>query len=306
MYNRVFYQNGYPLRTQFNTVGILGKPSDPSIAHTLSILYRYLKEHHFDILIEPGSAQFIPAPENESCELQQFGERCDVVLAVGGDGTFLTAARAIAAFHVPLIGVNLGRLGFLVDISPNELLTKVHEILSGQYKEEQRHLLRTQVIRDQQVIHEETAVNEVVIHRWVTPSMIEIVTSINGVYLNSQRSDGLIISTPTGSTAYALSAGGPIISPSLKALVLVPLNPHMLSNRPIVIDDSAEISISFSQTKQMNALVTCDHIQIPKVLISDKIIIKKDPDPIRILHPEDHDFFHTLREKLSWSSDYHT
>jgi NAD+ kinase len=144
-------------------------------------------------------------------------------------------------------------------------------------------------------------VNEVVIHRWVTPSMIEIVTKIDNVFLNSQRSDGLIISTPTGSTAYSLSAGGPILHPSLNAWVLVPLNPHTLSNRPIVIDDSAEIEISFCQTKQINALVTCDHIEIPDVLISDKILINKYPKPVRILHPKDHDFFQILRTKLHWS-----
>jgi NAD+ kinase len=166
--------------------------------------------------------------------------------------------------------------------------------------------LRTKIIREGQVIHEETAVNEVVVHRWVTPSMIEIITKIDNVFLNSQRSDGMIISTPTGSTAYALSAGGPILHPALNALVLVPLNPHTLSNRPIVINDSVEIEISFCQTKQINALVTCDHIEIPKVLISDKILIKKEPKPIRILHPEGHDFFYILRNKLNWSSGYHT
>ena len=171
--------------------------------------------------------------------------------------------------------------------------------------EEKRYLLRAKIVRDEQVIHEETAVNEVSILRWVTPSMIEIVTKIDNVFLNSQRSDGLIISTPTGSTAYSLSAGGPILYPSLNALVLVPLNPHTLSNRPIVIHDTAEIEISFCQTKQINALVTCDHIEIPDVLISDKILIKKDPLPIRILHPEGHDFFQILRNKLNWSSGYH-
>jgi NAD+ kinase len=136
--------------------------------------------------------------------------------------------------------------------------------------------------------------------------MIEIVTKIDGVFLNSQRSDGLIVSTPTGSTAYSLSAGGPILYPTLNALVLVPLNPHTLSNRPIVVNDSVEIEISFCQTKQINALVTCDHIEIPKVFISDKILIKKEPKPIRILHPEDHDFFRILRNRLNWSSGYHT
>ena len=294
------------MQTPFKTIGIIGKPSDPSIAGTLSVLYAYLKKHHYAVIIDKDSARFIHDQSANSCSTDKLGQHCDLVIAVGGDGTFLAAARAIVEYDIPLIGINLGRLGFLVDISPNELPDKLHHILQGHYTEEKRYLLRTKIIRNGQIIHEETAVNEVVIHRWVTPSMIEIITKIDNVFLNSQRSDGLIISTPTGSTAYSLSAGGPILYPSLNALVLVPLNPHTLSNRPIVIADSAEIEISFCQTKQINALVTCDHIEIPEVLISDKILIKKEPIPIRILHPEGHDFFQILRKKLNWSSGYHT
>lgn len=294
------------MHSSFQTIGIIGKPSDPSIADTLLILCGYLKQQHYKILIDSDSASFIQESYAAACSIDALARHCDVVIAVGGDGTFLAAARAIVDYDIPLIGINLGRLGFLVDISPNELPDKLHQVLQGHYTEENRYLLRTKIIRDNQVIHEETAVNEVVVHRWVTPSMIEIVTKIDNVFLNSQRSDGLIISTPTGSTAYSLSAGGPILYPSLNALVLVPLNPHTLSNRPIVVHDNAEIEISFCQTKQINALVTCDHIEIPEVFISDKILIKKDPKPIRILHPEGHDFFHILRNKLNWSSGYHT
>lgn len=293
------------MHSSFKTIGIIGKPSDPSVAVTLSVLYDYLHQHHYEIVIAEDSAHFIVDPSVKSCPANAMGKLCDLVIAVGGDGTFLAAARAIVDFDIPLIGVNLGRLGFLVDISPNELPEKLHNILQGRYTEEKRYLLRTKVIRDNRIIHEETAVNEVAIHRWVTPSMIEIITKIDGVFLNSQRSDGLIISTPTGSTAYSLSAGGPILHPSLNALVLVPLNPHTLSNRPIVIADSVEIEISFCQTTQINALVTCDHIEIPEVLISDTILVKKDPNPIRILHPEGHDFFAILRNKLDWSRGYH-
>ncbi len=285
------------------TIGILGKPSDPGIAATLSVLYTYLKQH-YNVVVANDSAAYISNGEVWACTPEDLGRLSDLVIVVGGDGTFLSAARATADFDVPIIGVNLGRLGFLVDISPNELPDKLHQMLQGQYVEETRSLLHTKIIRDGKVIHEETAVNEVVIHRWVTPSMIEIVTKIDNVFLNSQRSDGLIISTPTGSTAYSLSAGGPILHPSLNALVLVPLNPHTLSNRPIVIDDSAEIEISFCQAKQINALVTCDHVEIPDVLISDKILIKKHPKPIRILHPKGHDFFQILRTKLNWSGGY--
>jgi NAD+ kinase len=290
----------------FKTIGLIGKPSDPSIAETLSVLYGYLIKHQYQIKVAMDSAKFLRSASIEVCAADELGKHCDLVIAVGGDGTFLAAARAIVAYDIPLIGVNLGRLGFLVDISPKDLPNKLHDILQGRYTEEKRYLLRAKIIRDGAVIHEETAVNEVAIHRWVTPSMIEIITKIDNVFLNSQRSDGLIISTPTGSTAYSLSAGGPILYPSLNALVLVPLNPHTLSNRPIVIHDTAEIEISFCQTKQINALVTCDHIEIPKVLISDKIVIKREPQPIRILHPEGHDFFQILRNKLNWSSSYNS
>jgi NAD+ kinase len=290
----------------FKTIGIIGKYSDMRISDTISGVLDYLKNKGYQVIIDPKSAALLSSTEIEVCEIEQLGAACDLMIAIGGDGTFLSAARATAQHDIPLIGINLGRLGFLVDISPECIHAKLDEMLAGDYIEEKRYLLHTKIVRDGKIIHQETAVNEVVVHRWLTPSMIEIVTHINGVYLNSQRSDGLIISTPTGSTAYSLSAGGPILHPSLHALVLVPLSPHTLSNRPIVVDDSSEIEISFSQSKQINALVTCDHLEIPKVSMDDKILIKKIPTPITILHPKDHDFFHTLRKKLGWSSGYQT
>lgn len=288
----------------FHRIGLIGKPGDTSIAPTLTELYRFLRERGHEVMVESHSAASIDATGINSLAIEQLPERCDLAIAVGGDGTFLTAARATADFDIPLLGVNLGRLGFLVDISPDEVSSRLNRILDGHFKTEQRPLLRAEIIRDETIIHRQTAVNEVVVHRWVTPSMIEIVTRIDGVFLNKQRSDGLIVATPTGSTAYSLSAGGPILHPALHALVLVPLNPHMLSNRPIVIDDNVEIEIRFSQTKQINALVTCDHLEIPDVRISDKIVIGKADKTIKILHPEDHDFFHILRSKLNWSGGY--
>lgn len=293
------------MQNQFKTIGIIGKHQDPRIAETISEVHDFLQKKNHDIIIDSNSAALLTSHTIQSAEIEQLGVHCDLVIAIGGDGTFLAATRAIADYNIPLIGINLGRLGFLVDISPEQIHLKLNTILDGDYLEEKRYLLHAKIIRDGQIFHQETAVNEVVIHRWITPSMIEIITHIDGVYLNSQRSDGLIISTPTGSTAYSLSAGGPILHPSLNALVLVPLSPHTLSNRPIVIDDSSEIEITFCQTNQINALVTCDHLEIPQVLISDKILIKKLPTPIKILHPKDHDFFHILRKKLNWSSGYH-
>ncbi len=289
----------------FQTIGITGKPNDPSIADTLNKICRFLAERGYSVILDRRCAKFVSTDQFSSFSLDNLGKHCDVAIAVGGDGTFLGAARAIVNDGIPLIGVNLGRLGFLVDISPEQLSCKLDKILKGNYRAEQRTLLHAKVVREGQIIHEETAVNEVVIHRWVTPSMIEIITHIDGVPFNTQRSDGLIIATPTGSTAYALSAGGPIIHPALKALVLVPLNPHTLSNRPVVIDENSEIEIRFSQTKEINAQVTCDHLAIPDVKISDKILIKKEARQLTILHPEDHDFYNILREKLNWSSGYH-
>jgi NAD+ kinase len=290
------------MQSQFNTIGIIGKPSDPSITDTLSTLLQFLTQQSYRVVLASNTAQLVNDDGIKSYPPETLAQHCNLLIAVGGDGTFLAAARIASISNIPLVGINLGKVGFLVDISPLEMVDKLKQMLAGYYSEECRYFLRTKVIRDEKVIHEEISLNEVVVHRWVTPSMIKIITHINGRFLNAQRSDGLIISTPTGSTAYALSAGGPILHPSLHALVLVPLNPHTLSNRPIVIDDNAEIEISFSQTSQINALVTCDHLEIPEVFISDRILIKKDPTPIRILHPPGHDFFDTLRKKLHWSS----
>jgi NAD+ kinase len=289
----------------FKTIGIIGKYSDSRIANTILEVLSFLQKNGYKVVVDSKSAARLSPNTVIACEIELLGAKCDLIIAIGGDGTFLSAARASVKYNTPLIGINLGRLGFLVDISPEHIRLKLSHILAGNYLEEKRYLLHTKIIRDGETIHQETAVNEVVVHRWVTPSMLEIVTHIDGVFLNSQRSDGLIISTPTGSTAYSLSAGGPILHPSLHAFVLVPLNAHTLSNRPIVVDDSSEIEISFKQSKQISALVTCDHLEIPKISINDKILIKKLPDPITIFHPEDHDFFHILREKLSWSTGYH-
>jgi NAD+ kinase len=287
----------------FQRIGIIGKIGDPGISATLTELCCYLQSRGHSLVLDSDTAgrignSLIGAP------IDDLPQHCDLLIAVGGDGTFLSAARAAADYEIPLLGVNLGRLGFLTDISPEHVIKHLEQILLGHYQSEQRWMLQASIIRDGQEMHRQTAVNEVVVHRWVTPSMIEIVTSINGAYLNTQRSDGLIVATPTGSTAYSLSAGGPILHPGLNALVLVPLNPHTLSNRPIVIDDQVEIEIRFSQTKQINALVTCDHLEIPDVLIGDKIVIKKATKPIKILHPEDYDYFHILRSKLNWSGGY--
>jgi len=288
----------------FRNVALIGKPDAPRIAETLSVLYQHLTGRGLRVLVERDCAHFIVDSSPETCTVAEIGRCCDLAVVVGGDGTLLSAARVLAQFEIPLIGVNLGRLGFLVDISPSDAGAKLDEILDGRCSADERFLLRAKIFRNSRVIYEQTAVNEVVVHSGNAASMIEIETLINGVFLNSQRSDGLIASTPTGSTAYALSAGGPILYPTLKAIVLAPINPHTLSNRPIVVDDDSVIEIAFRPSKQFKAQVVCDNVSFPDVEIEDRIEIRREPKTFRILHPLDYDFFEILRAKLNWSSGY--
>lgn len=285
----------------FHTVALIGKPDAERISETITRIYQHLAARCYRVLVEKSCAPFLP-PGAAIHSIQEIRSDCQVAIIVGGDGTLLTAARSLIDCDIPLIGVNLGRLGFLVDISPEEIEVRLDAILEGEYLSEERPLLRTQVLRDGAIVHDQASVNEVVIHSWNATSMIEIETSINGIYLNSQRSDGLIISTPTGSTAYALSAGGPILHPTLNALVLAPINPHTLTNRPIVIRGDSVIEIAFKPSKQLRAQVVCDNVSLPDVEISDRLRIRQHDRPFRILHPVDHDFFAILRSKLNWSS----
>ncbi|MDD2762295.1 MAG: NAD(+)/NADH kinase, partial [Methylomonas sp.] len=181
--------------TPFHRIGIIGKFGDPGNAPTLAELIAFLQGRGHEVLVDSQSAEFLAEVKIKSLHVERLPEYCDLIIAVGGDGTFLAAARAAADFDIPLIGVNLGRLGFLTDISPQQLTSRLEHILDGRYKTESRALLQAAIVRDGNVMHRQTAVNEVVVHRWVTPSMIEIDTLIDGIYLNTQRSDGLIVAT---------------------------------------------------------------------------------------------------------------
>lgn len=292
------------MSAQFRTVGLIGKSDAERIAETLTELYRHLARRGVRVLVEADSAPFIKGAVPETGGVAEIGRRCDLAIVVGGDGTLLTAARGLAEFDIPLLGVNLGRLGFLVDISPDDIAIYLDDILDGRYSEEERFILYAKIMRGDKVLYRHTAINEVVVRSGNPASMIEIETSINGAFLNSQRSDGLIVSTPTGSTAYALSAGGPILSPTLKAIVLAPINPHTLTNRPVVVDDASVIGIAFRPSKQFKAQMVCDNVSIPDVGITDRIEIGKESQTFRILHPSNYDFFEILRAKLNWSSGY--
>jgi NAD+ kinase len=233
---------------------------------------------------------------------EQLGENCDLAIVIGGDGTLLTVARALADYGIPVVGVNLGRLGFLADISPDSMLDVMDEILAGKYCSEERFLLHAAIMRGDRVIQESDAFNEVAVHKWNMPRMIEFETHVNGQFVDVQRSDGIIVSTPTGSTAYALSGGGPILMPTLNAIALVPICPHTLSNRPIVVDGDSKICIVVRDCTKDHAQMTCDGQTNYDLREGDQILIKKKERPIRLIHPANHDYFQILRAKLRWGS----
>ncbi|HAI97289.1 MAG: NAD(+) kinase [Cycloclasticus sp.] len=289
------------MNTQFKQIGLISKPDTKDISKTVQSLYKLLKKADVQVFIDPETAHHISLPDEQVMPPSSLANRCDLIMSIGGDGTLLSAARALVNTNVPLLGINLGRLGFLVDISPTEMAVQLKQILEGSFHEEERIILNTQIVRDDHVVHEQSAFNEVAIHRLNSPGLIDIETYVNQRFVNAQRSDGLIIATPTGSTAYALSGGGPLMHPSLNAIVLVPINPHTLSNRPIVVDGNSEINLRFSQRDKHEAQLTCDNLVLPEILEDDLIHIKRHPKKIRLLHPTDHDFFNILRVKLDWS-----
>lgn len=286
---------------QFKQIGLIAKYGDPGVADTLGMIAHDLDQRGVKVLLDESAASYFTAPPHPVLERAQLTRCCDLAVVVGGDGTLLHAARSLAEAEVPVLGVNLGRLGFLVDVSPDETHERLDEILAGQYEEERRSLLHARVLRGDQCVSESDALNDVVVHKWDIARMIELETAIDGRFLNRQRADGLIVSTPTGSTAYALSGGGPILHPTLQALVLVPICPHTLSNRPIVIDDRSMIDISVHGDDTTKAQITCDG-QINFGLVSgDHVVIRRKDHDLHLIHPPGHDHFDIMRRKLRWA-----
>lgn len=284
----------------FKHIGIIGKYADTTVGDTLAALRDYLLERQIPALLDASTANFWPEHNMEVASREGLGQRCNLVIVVGGDGTMLNAARSLAQFTPALLGLNLGRLGFLTDVSPGEMEEKLGEILAGRYTEEDRYLLSCRIIRDGEEISKNDALNDVVVHKWDVARMIEVDTYINGTFVNTLRSDGLIVSTPTGSTAYALSGGGPILQPCLEAMVLVPICPHTMSNRPIVIDANNVVEIVVKGHDQSHAQVSCDGQINLGLVAGDRIQIRRLEHTIRLIHPVDHDHFHILRAKLNW------
>ncbi len=288
------------MTTKFSRIGIVSKFSDTSIGTTIEILANFLSARNHQVVLEESAAKTLCNTTLETTSIDQIGKHCDLVIVVGGDGTLLHTARSLADHNIPLVGINLGRLGFLTDISPDDMLSRLDEILSGIYHEEKRFLLQALVIRNGETVQTGSALNDVVIHKWNSVRMIEFETHVDGLLVNSQRSDGLIVSTPTGSTAYALSGGGPIMHPALDAIVLVPICPHTLSNRPLVIAASSVIELRVTRTDIAHVRITLDGQTILSLAEGDHVrIVKKEP-PVRLFHPKGHDHFQILRAKLRW------
>lgn len=286
----------------YKTVGLIGKSAHEATHQSLEAVIEFLRERDCTILLEEHIASEFDADDLHSCALVDIGKQADLAIVVGGDGNMIGAARVLARFNVAVVGVNRGNLGFLTDISPDEIRPQLEQLFNGRSQTEERFLLEVEVYRHEKLKSASSAVNEVVLHHGKVAHMMEFEVYIDDHFVFSQRSDGLIIATPTGSTAYALSGGGPILMPKLDALTMVPMFPHTLSSRPIVVDASSTISMRVSKVNSSNLQVSCDsHIVLP-VLPGDEIRVKKNPDKLLLLHPEGYNYFRVLRNKLGWGS----
>lgn len=286
----------------YKTIGLIGKPDHEGALATIAALHHYLENNNYRVMIEKSVAEKLNKDDKYAFCITNIGEKADLAIVVGGDGYMLGAARVLSCYDIGVIGINRGNLGFLTDLSPDNLIEPLEAILDGRSKTEQRFLIHAEVYRHGQLKSSNSAMNEAVLHPGKVASMMDFAVYIDDVFMFSQRSDGLIVSTPTGSTAYSMSAGGPILTPTLNALTLVPMFPHTLSSRPIVVDGDSEIKIVTAMNNHEELQVSCDGHVILAVMPGDEIIIKKSKYTLRLIHPNDHDYFNVLRTKLSWGN----
>ncbi|MBT8099293.1 MAG: NAD(+)/NADH kinase [Gammaproteobacteria bacterium] len=288
------------MSSKFNKVAVVGRADDARVVPPFTQLVEHLTKAGVDVL----------AGEDMDLDLEvkrlpeaKLADNADLMIAVGGDGTMLYAGSLIRTSGVPLLGINRGRLGFLADVSPDEMLASVDHILAGEYSQESRLLLNATLRKPDGTVVNSTALNDVVVQRRETGRMVDIVATVAGNYVNTHSGDGLIIATPTGSTAYALSCGGPIIEPQLDALVVVPICPHTLTDRPVVIAASQGIEIQLLQREDTGAEVIVDGHSVGAIEPEDSLGICAASDRINLIHPPGYDFFSILRSKLFWGRD---
>lgn len=286
--------------SEFKHLGIICKPDEPRVSEILSILLPILEAKNLNYSLDDSvkSAGYLDAKTISRADLV---ETADLFVVIGGDGTFLGAARSLVESEKPLLGVNAGRLGFLADIAPEKIQDELNEILSGEYILEDRILLDGEIAANNQSPIKDIALNDISIHMRNTIRMIEFETKVDNQALHTLRADGLIVSTPTGSTAYSLSAGGPVIHPGLNVLSLAPICPHTLSSRPIVVNGNSEIEINLLKDCDVPAVVAFDGQNTHEIEPGDTLKIKTMSKTLKVMHPKSYDYYHVLRNKLHWS-----
>lgn len=283
----------------FKTLGIIGTHHNPFVAETVQTLQQFLIREGLTVILEKATALAIQ--QDAAYTLEQLCQHCDLVISVGGDGNLLHAARTLSKYQVPVIGINRGTLGFLTDILPDEIEDTLRPILAGKYSQTRHFLIEGEIIRNDKTHFRSNALNDIVLFQGESAQLIDFKLWINQLFVYQQRSDGLIIATPTGSTAYALSSGGPILQPELDAMVLVPKAPHSLSARPIVIDGNAELKLEICHYRDSLPRLSFDGHVNTVLDYGDQVFIRKQALPLTILHPLTHDYFQALRCKLHWS-----
>ena len=259
----------------------------------------FLASQGCEVFVERSAAEDPEVSRYQALSVEEIGERCDLGLVVGGDGTMLGIGRQLACYGVPLIGINRGRLGFITDIPLDNYQATLIPMLAGEYEEDHRSLMHAHVMREGECVFSALAMNDVVVNRGATSGMVELRVSVGKHFVANQRADGLIIASPTGSTAYALSAGGPLMHPSIPGWVLVPIAPHTLSNRPILLPDADEVVIELVSGRDASA--NFDMQSLASVEIGDRVVVRRSDYRARFLHPRGWSYFDTLRKKLHWN-----
>ncbi len=286
------------MQNAFQSVALIGKITNPAIREHVLALARFLGERQIAVVVEEITARQLDIQGYPVVALHAIGRHADLAVVLGGDGTMLMVARELVNHCVPLVGVNKGRLGFLTDLTTESMLEAIAKILDGEYTQEQRLLLGASIIRNGQLESEGKALNDVVISKGGVARLIDLELTIDGEFVHQQRSDGLILATPTGTTAYALSAGGPLLHPTLDAIVLVPVCPHTLSNRPFAINSLSRVEITLCGTD--GAFVHFDGQLHAELRCGDKVVVQRLQKTVTLLHPSGHSHYAMLREKLHW------
>lgn len=284
----------------FSRISLVGKVEDPRVADSMVTLARHLRARGLVVLVDRGAA-ITGLPDGiERPPVEELGREADLIVAIGGDGTMLFAAQLAIGRGVPLLGINRGRLGFLTDVSPDEMIGTFDAVLEGRYETDSRQLLDAQLTLADGRTVEYRALNDVVVQRHESGRMVELETRIDDCFVNMHGGDGLVIASSTGSTAYALSCGGPIIHPALGAVVIAPISPHTLSDRPIVVGRESRIEVRLVARSAARAQITCDGVLLGDLEERSRLLIGPSPESITLLHPQGHDYFRLLRSKLHW------